>query len=185
MFIESHRLSTYKGRGTDVSVVLDLMIHDIDLISNFVHSRIGSIHASGVPVVSGEVDIANARLEFENGCVANVTASRISIKNERKIRLFQKDAYVSVDFAKRNITIIRKEGPKKAAALAAIVPGMEVDQRSFSEGDALEAELKSFVNAVVSRQTPQVSGQMGRDALKIALNIMEQINAAINRYLES
>ncbi|MGA8178473.1 MAG: Gfo/Idh/MocA family oxidoreductase, partial [Desulfobacterales bacterium] len=108
MFIESHRLSIFKGRCTDVSVVLDLMIHDIDLILHFVRSGISAIHASGVPVVSEHVDIANARLEFESGCVANITASRISTKNERKIRLFQRDAYVSVDFSKREITAIQQ-----------------------------------------------------------------------------
>ena len=108
MFIESHRLSTYKERATDVSVVLDLMIHDIDIISNFVRSKIKSIHAAGIPVISGHVDIANARIEFENGCVANVTASRISTRDERKIRLFQRDAYISVDFANHEITIVKQ-----------------------------------------------------------------------------
>ncbi|MBW1835038.1 MAG: Gfo/Idh/MocA family oxidoreductase, partial [Deltaproteobacteria bacterium] len=104
-FIESHRLSIYKERCTDVSVILDLMIHDIDIILNFVRYGIKNIHAAGIPVISKHVDIANARLEFENGCVANVTASRISTKNERKIRLFQKDAYISVDFANHEITV--------------------------------------------------------------------------------
>ncbi|MGD8960316.1 MAG: Gfo/Idh/MocA family oxidoreductase, partial [Desulfobacteraceae bacterium] len=114
MFIESHRLATFKGRGTDVSVVLDLMIHDIDIIASFVRSEIRAIRAAGIPVISPEVDIANARLEFENGCVANVTASRISMKNERKIRLFQRDAYVSVDFSNHGITVIRKTGEHPA-----------------------------------------------------------------------
>jgi predicted dehydrogenase len=178
MFIESHRLAMFKPRATDVSVVLDLMIHDIDLISNFAHSELISVHAAGAPVVSGEVDIANARLEFESGCVANVTASRISIKNERKIRIFQKDCYVSVDFAARNITVIRQD----PAGTGGPIPGMTVEQLSFAEGDALENELKSFVAAVRLRNVPEVDGNVGRQALQIALDVMAQINSKIERY---
>jgi DUF1009 family protein/predicted dehydrogenase len=186
LFIESHRLSIYKGRSMDVSVVLDLMIHDIDIILNFVRSPIKSIHASGSPVVSGNVDIANARLEFENGCVANVTASRISMKNERKIRLFQRDAYISVDFASREITVVRMRGGKYEEILNSdevrslgsdLIPGMDIKQMCFSKGDALEDELRSFVRAVMKRETSEVTGQMGRDALNIALNIMDQIKS--------
>jgi predicted dehydrogenase len=178
MFIESHRLSIYQDRCTDVSVVLDLMIHDIDIILNFVKSDIKSIQASGVSVISHHVDIANARLTFETGCVANVTASRISTKNERKIRLFQKDAYVSVDFANHDITLVRKN----ETASGGIVPGADIQTLSFLKGDALEDELTSFVNAVMLRQQPEVTGQMGRDALKIALHIMDQIRATNARY---
>jgi predicted dehydrogenase len=178
MFIESHRLSIFKDRCTDVSVVLDLMIHDIDIILNFVKSDIKSIHASGISVISNHVDIANARLAFETGCVANVTASRISTKNERKIRLFQKDAYISVDFANHDITLIRKNG----TGTGDIVPGADIQKLSFLKGDALEDELTSFVNAVLLRQTPEVTGQMGRDALRIALNIMDQIRATNTRF---
>ncbi|MBI5592147.1 MAG: Gfo/Idh/MocA family oxidoreductase [Deltaproteobacteria bacterium] len=178
MFIESHRLSIFKDRCTDVSVVLDLMIHDIDIILNFVKSDIKSIHASGISVISNHVDIANARLAFETGCVANVTASRISTKNERKIRLFQKDAYISVDFANHDITLIRKNG----TGTGDIVPGADIQKLSFLKGDALEDELTSFVNAIILRQTPEVTGQMGRDALKIALHIMDQIQATNARY---
>ncbi len=181
MFIESHRLSLYKNRCTDVNVVLDLMIHDIDIILHFVRSEIKSIHAAGVPVISGHVDIANARLEFDSGCVANVTASRISTKNERKIRLFQKDTYVSVDFAKKGIVVIQK----KASAKDGIIPGMHIEQIDFSEGDALEKELQSFVRAVIDHKTPEVTGQMGRDALNIALNIVEQINDTGHRILHT
>jgi predicted dehydrogenase len=179
-FIESHRLSTFKNRGTDVSVVLDLMIHDIDIILNFVRSEVTEIHAAGIPVITEEIDIANARLEFANGCVANVTASRISAKNQRKIRLFQSDAYVSVDFASHEITIIRKEGPPKAGEL---IPGMAIDQRCFTQGDALDEELKSFVQAVRHRQAPEVTGEMGRNALKVALSIMNQIEKSSARLL--
>ena len=178
MFIESHRLSIYQIRCTDVSVVLDLMIHDIDIILNFVKSDIKSIQASGISVISNHVDIANARLTFETGCVANVTASRISTKNERKIRLFQKDAYVSVDFANHDITLVRKN----ETASGGIVPGADIQKLSFLKGDALEDELTSFVNAIFLRQQPEVTGQMGRDALKIALHIMDQIRATNARY---
>ena len=179
MFIESHRLSLFSDRATDVSVVLDLMIHDIDLISNFAQSELISAHAAGVPVVSNEVDIANARLEFESGCVANVTASRISIKNERKTRLFQKDCYISVDFIEQNITVIRKKGDNRPG----LIPGMDIQQLSFAHGDALEDELLAFIQSVKDRSRPQVDGRVGRDALRIALNVMGQINDKINRYL--
>jgi predicted dehydrogenase len=179
MFIESHRLSIYKDRCTDVSVVLDLMIHDIDIILNFVRSEIVNIHAAGIPVISGHVDIANARLEFKSGCVANVTASRISTKNERKIRLFQKDTYISVDFANQGITVIQRNDKVEGG----LIPGMEIKQLSFSKGDALEDELKSFVKTVRRRENPEVTGQMGRDALKIALSIMEQIRDINRRFL--
>ncbi len=179
MFIESHRLSLYKGRGTDVSVVLDLMIHDIDIILNFVKSEIKHIHAAGASVISDHVDIANARLEFESGCIANVTASRISIKNERKIRLFQRDAYISVDFAKREITVIR-QNPENPGG---IIPGMEIQQLCFTQGDALEDELKSFVRSVRRHEPSEVTGQMGREALRIALEIMDQIRSANRRWL--
>lgn len=177
MFIESHRLSIYKARSTDVSVVLDLMIHDIDLILNFVKSEVSEIRAAGVPVISDHVDIANARLEFASGCIANVTASRISTKNERKIRLFQKDAYVSVDFTRQEITVVKQDSMNDRG----LIPGMEIKQLSFNKGDALEDEIRSFVNAVLKREEPEVTGQMGRDALKIALSIMEQIQSANSR----
>ena len=177
MFIEAHRLSIFKNRSTDVSVVLDLMIHDIDIIMNVVRSEIKSIHAAGVPVICEHADIANVRLEFESGCVANVTASRISIKDQRKIRLFQKDTYLSVDFAGREITVIRRDEKRTAG----VIPGMDVQQLSIAEADVLEKELASFIEAVCSRKTPVVSGYAGRRALEVALNIMDQINTAIRR----
>lgn len=171
MFIESHRLSIFKSRATDVSVVLDLMIHDIDIIFNFVQSELEAIHASGIPVITDNVDIANARLEFGNGCVANVTASRVSMKDERKMRLFQQDAYVAIDFANHKATIVHK----KADNDDGLIPGMEIETRSFSKGDALDEELKSFIDSVRNRTRPPVTGQMGRDALKAALDVMAQI----------
>ncbi len=171
-FIESHRLSTYKPRATDVSVVLDLMIHDIDIILNLVNSEVDHIHAAGIPVVSKHVDIANARLEFKSGCVANVTASRISIKNERKMRLFQRDAYISIDFANHEATIVRKDAQANGQGL---IPGLGIEKRVFDKGDALDDELRAFVQAVQTREPPPVTGQMGRDALETALDVMSQI----------
>ncbi|MGD1973582.1 MAG: Gfo/Idh/MocA family oxidoreductase [Desulfobacterales bacterium] len=178
MFIEADRLSIFKNRSTDVSVVLDIMIHDIDIILNVVKSEIKSIHASGVPVVCAHADIANVRLEFENGCVANVTASRISVKDKRKIRLFQKDSYLSVDFAGREITVIRRD-EKHAGG---VIPGMNIRKLSISKADVLEDELASFIEAVCTRKTPVVSGYEGRKALVVALSIMDQINAATRRF---
>ncbi len=171
LFIESHRLSIYNERGTDVSVVLDLMIHDIDIILNFAGSRVKAIHATGIPVVSKSADIANARIEFENGCVANVTASRVSTKNERKMRIFQRDAYISVDFANREASVIEPGGK----GVPGVIPGMTTSRIDCVEGDALEEELKSFTAAVSRRIEPEVTGRMGREALKIALSIMEQV----------
>jgi len=180
MFIESHRLSVYKGRSTDVSVVLDLMIHDIDIILNFVGSEVESIHASGAAVVSDHCDIANARIAFKTGCVANITASRISTKSQRKIRLFQKNGYIAVDFAKREIMHIEQTHIPNDA----LIPGMEVHQSCFPEGDALEAELRSFADAVTACHAPVVTGRMGYQALAVALDVMDQIDAAARRFGE-
>jgi len=178
MFIEAHRLSLFKNRCTDVSVVLDLMIHDIDIILTLVGMAPADIRATGVPVISGEVDIANARLEFPTGCVANVTCSRISAKNQRKIRFFQKDAYVAVDFAQREIVHIRRN-PEQAAGL---IPGMDIRQRQFEDQDALRMEIEAFVQSVLTRQPSPISGEAGREALRVALKIMDQINAGSRKY---
>lgn len=179
LFIESHRLSRFKPRSLDVSVVLDLMIHDIDIIHNFVQSRVQSIHAAGMPVISDSIDIANARLQFESGCVANVTASRISMKNERKIRLFQKDAYISIDFAEHGIVIVERDEEQKQG----IIPGMSIDKRDFTDADALDMEIRSFVESVIHSQKPKVTGRMGRDALEIAHSVMEQIQQNSDRLI--
>ena len=180
MFIEAHRLSIFKDRSTDVSVVLDLMIHDLDIIMNVVKSEIKSIHSAGAPVICEHADIANVRLEFESGCVANVTASRISTKNQRKIRLFQKDAYIAVDFAGREISYIRRDDSKTDS----LVPGMDIGQVSFSEADVLEDELASYIEAVRQRKAPVVSGNAGRRALEVALEIIHQIDEAIKRHID-
>ena len=178
LFIESHRLSIFKDRSTDVSVVLDLMIHDIDIIMYFVKSDLDLIHAAGAPVICDQIDIANARLEFTSGCVANVTASRISMKNQRKLRLFQKDAYLSIDFADHEIMVIRQgEGPSNGP-----IPNMDIQQISYSDTDALELELKAFVGSVSSRANPMVSGEDGRKALAVALEITDQISARYDRH---
>jgi len=179
LFIESHRLSIYKERGTDVSVVLDLMIHDIDIILNFVGSAVVDIRAAGIAVISDSVDIANARLEFESGCAANVTASRISTRNERKLRMFQKEAYIAIDFAASDITIIDKSAGGDASG---IIPGVTVKTLSFMKWDALEQEIRAFVKSVKQRETPEVSGRVGREALRVALQVMEQIKQTGDRF---
>ena len=181
LFIESHRLSFYNPRGTEVDVVLDLMIHDIDIILSLVKSDIAHIHAVGVPVVTSKVDIANVRLVFENGCVANVTASRISMKNVRKIRIFQKNTYVAVDYAGRGITIIRKDGQGTSLP----VPGMSMERSTFETGDSLEDELAAFVRSVKDRQPPLVSGKDGRNALRVATEIIQQIETSRRHVLGS
>jgi len=180
LFIESHRLSVYKTRGTDVSVVLDLMIHDIDIILNFVRSEIKDIRAAGVSIISDSVDIANARLEFESGCVANITASRVSNRSERKIRIFQKSAYIAVDFANSGITLVKKSETDNDGSGS--IPGMEAETLSFEKWDALEQELKSFVDCVRHRKPPEVSGHEGRKALQTALAVMDRIHQTGKRF---
>lgn len=179
LFIESHRLSIFKERGTEVDVVLDLMIHDIDIILNLVKSGVKSVHAVGVPVISSRVDIANARLVFENGCVANITASRISLKNMRKIRIFQKETYVSVDYANHEIAVIRRDGQ----GIELPIPGMSLEHKTFEEADSLESELGAFIHSVRNREAPLVSGQDGRNALGVALSIVDQIETTNKKFL--
>jgi len=178
MFIESHRLSIYTGRSTDVSVVLDLMIHDIDLILYFVGSEVQSIHASGAAVVSDHCDIANARIEFKTGCVANITASRISARNQRKIRLFQKNGYIAVDFSKCEIMHIEQTHESGEA----LIPGTKIHQSRFLKGDALEEELRSFVGAIGACREPVVTGRMGYQALSLALEVIDQIDETARRF---
>jgi len=171
LFIESHRLAPFKDRGTDVDVILDIMIHDIDIILNIVGSPVKAIHAVGVPVVSSENnDIANVRLEFESGCVANVTASRISAKEMRKIRIFQHDAYLSIDYAAQQVEVYGKTDSDEHDT-----PQITYDQIDIKQGDSLKEEIRSFLSAVKSRNIPEVPGEAGKNALKIALEIVEQI----------
>ncbi len=171
-FIESNRLAPFKPRGTDVSVVLDLMIHDIDLIENVVRSPIASIDAVGAPVFTDEIDIANARIRFANGCVADVTASRISLKAERKLRVFQTDAYLSIDLQQKLLSVVRKP----AAFAEGALPKVDLEERSFEQGDALLDEIRSFVAAVRSGGRPVVSGEDGLRALETATRIVELVH---------
>lgn len=176
MFIESHRLAPFNPRATDVNVVLDLMIHDIDIILNMVKSDIVNVHAVGVPILSELGDIANARLEFASGCVANVTASRVSLNAMRKIRVFQSDAYFSIDYQKRKIAIFRKgDGGLPLPGL----PGIFLQERDFTENDPLMDEVKSFVGAVRHGTEPLVSGEDGRRALEVALQISSRLGGVL------
>jgi predicted dehydrogenase len=169
-FIESNRLAPFKPRGTDVSVVLDLMIHDIDLIQNIVGSAVTSIDAVGAPVFTDEIDIANARIRFANGCVADVTASRISMKSERKLRIFQADAYLSIDLQQKVLTLVRKG----EAMAAGEMPKVAIEERSFDPGDALRDEIESFLGVIESGSSrPVVSCEDGLAALETAIRIGE------------
>jgi predicted dehydrogenase len=170
-FVESHRLAPFKQRGADVSVVLDLMIHDIDLIQELVGAPIESIDAVGASIFSGEIDIVNARLRFQGGCVANTTASRISLKQERKIRIFQDDAYLSIDMHQKILTVIRK----KDAAPVESPAQVSIEEESFEQGDALLAEIEAFLRAVREKSTPVVTGEDGLRALETALKITEMV----------
>jgi predicted dehydrogenase len=166
-FIECTRLAPFKQRGTDVSVVLDLMIHDIDLVQSIVRSPIASVDAVGTSVFSDDLDIANARLRFESGCVANVTASRVSLKTERKLRLFQDDAYLSLDLQQKILTTIRKGGTPPAPGL----PAVTIDERTYEQGDALRTEIEAFVDSIRTGRPPLVGGEEGRLALETAIRI--------------
>jgi predicted dehydrogenase len=170
-FIESHRLAPFKQRGTDVNVVLDLMIHDIDIIQDIVHAPITTLDAVGAAVFSGEIDIANARIRFANGCVANTTASRISLKTERKLRLFQDDAYMSVDLQQKILTVVRKTDKPMQGDL----PPVQIEERTFEQGDALKAEIESFLDCIINNKAPIVSGEDGLRALETAIRITEQV----------
>ncbi len=180
MFIESHRLAEFNPRGTDVPVVLDLMIHDIDAILSVVHSKVKHISASGVSVISETPDIANARIEFENGCVANLTASRISLKNMRKSRFFQKDAYISVDFFEKKCEVVKmKDAPEQPDDFAMILQNAEglkkqiyFDNPDVPSNNAILDELDTFAQAIKNDTTPIVSLEQGKKALEVALKII-------------
>lgn len=181
MFIETHRLAEFNPRGTDVPVVLDLMIHDIDAILSVVHSEVKLINASGVSVISKSPDIANARIEFENGCVANLTASRISLKNMRKSRFFQKDAYISVDFLEKKVEVVKmKDAPEVTGDFDMILQNAEgIKKQIYFENPEVEAnnaildELETFADAINNNTTPIVSLKQGTAALRVALQIIE------------
>jgi predicted dehydrogenase len=168
-FIESHRLAPYNPRGTDVSVILDLMIHDIDIILDMVNSEVEKIDASGTPVLSNDIDIANARIIFKNGCVANVTASRVSNKTDRKMRIFQNDAYLSIDFQNQELAIYRKGDGEMYPG----VPNIDIQKETFDKSDALRAEIDHFLKCIVTNSTPKVTGQDAKRALQTAIQISE------------
>ena len=172
-FIECHRLAPYRERGTDVNVVLDLMIHDIDIIQTIVSAPIETIDAIGSPVFSDEIDIANARIRFANGCVANATASRVSMRTERKLRIFEDAAYLSLDLHQKIMTVIRKREPPAAGGLP-----VTIEERSLEQGDALLAEIESFLGCIRSGGAPVVSGEAGLRALETAIRITEQVERA-------
>ena len=181
MFIETHRLAEFNPRGTDVPVVLDLMIHDIDIILSVVNSKVKNIHASGVSVISETPDIANARIEFENGCVANLTASRISMKNMRKTRFFQKDAYISVDFLEKKSEVVKmKDVPNNPDEFAMILQNAEgvkkqiyFENPTIKNNNAILDELETFADAINNDTTPIVTLHDGTEALKVAQQIID------------
>lgn len=174
-FVECHRLAPYKERGTDVNVVLDLMIHDIDLVQTIVGAPVLTIDAIGTPVFSEAIDIVNARLRFANGCVVNATASRVSLKTERKMRIFEDDTYLSLDLQQKILTVIRKRGGRDA-------PGglpVSIEEQSLEQGDALKAEIESFLECIRTGRPPVVSGEDGLTALETAMRITEQVNESL------
>lgn len=183
MFIEAHRLSEFNPRGTDVPVVLDLMIHDIDAILSVVKSKVKHVSASGVAVISDTPDIANARIEFENGCVANLTASRISMKKMRKARFFQRDAYISVDFLEKKCEVVRmKDAPESPDEFAMILQNAEgvkkqiyFDNPEVSQNNAILDELESFADAIELGKTPIVNLEQGTEALRVAMLVIEDL----------
>ena len=181
MFIETHRLAEFNPRGTDVPVVLDLMIHDIDAILSVVNSSVKKINASGVSVISNSPDIANARIEFENGCVANLTASRISLKNMRKSRFFQRDAYISVDFLEKKVEVVKmKDAPKNPGDFDMILQNAEgIKKQIYFENpeivgnNAIKDELETFADAIENNTEPVVTLEQGSNALQVALQIIK------------
>jgi predicted dehydrogenase len=174
-FVECHRLAPYRERGTDVNVVLDLMIHDIDIVQTIVGAPITAIDAIGTPVFSEGIDIANARIHFANGCVANATASRVSLKTERKMRIFEDDAYLSLDLQQKILTLIRKRDPADAPGALPVT----IEEQSLEPGDALKAEIDSFLECIRSGRAPVVPGEAGLMALETAMRITEQVNRSL------
>lgn len=170
-FIESIRISPFKPRGTDVNVVLDLMIHDIDIIQQIVGAEVKQINSIGAPVFTDEEDIANARIQFTNNCVANVTASRISLKSERKMRIFQPDAYITVDFQNKTFAIFRKGDGEMFPG----VPNITKEEHRFDQTDALMCEIEAFLESITKGIPPVVSGEDGRKALETALKIIKKL----------
>lgn len=203
MFFESHRLSIFSPRALDVDVVLDLMIHDLDIVLTFANSPVREVRAVGLPILSPRVDIANVRVEFESGCVANFTASRVSTERVRKLRFFEPGRYVSVDYARQDLLVIEVDAAQAAAALAALkagiglgpaaagvaaaamsatpAPGLAFAKPPVAAGEPLRLELESFIDSVRTRRTPRVTAQQGRAALELALQIEASMLAHAER----
>jgi predicted dehydrogenase len=173
-FIECHRLGPFAHRNTDVDVVLDLMIHDIDIVLNLIKSPVTAVTAVGVPVISDQVDIANARLQFESGCVANLTASRASVERVRRIRIFQRDTFISLDYSQQEITVYHRIPGTSETAVEA-TPAIVKEEIPIDKAEPLRVQIESFIECVRTRQRPLVSGEEGRDALKVAAQIVERL----------
>jgi predicted dehydrogenase len=169
LYIEANRISPFRQRGTDVSIVLDLMIHDIDLVLSLVDAPVIGVDAVGAPVLSALEDIASCRIRFANGCVANITASRISIKNERKMRIFQPNAYLSVDFLAQKLLVARKTDGD------GVLPNISLDEKTLIEGDSLQREIEAFLSSITCALPPVVSGEAGRLALETAMQIRSSL----------
>jgi predicted dehydrogenase len=174
MFFEAHRLSMFHRRTLDVDVVLDLMIHDLDIVLSMVRSPVRQLQAAGLRILSKQVDIANVRIEFESGCVANFTASRVSTETVRKLRFFQPHQYLSIDYARQDLLVIEVAPGEKGAALAANKPAVQ-------QGEPLLLEIQSFLESVRTRTPPRVTAQQARDALSLALDINREIQAHATR----
>jgi predicted dehydrogenase len=182
LYIEANRISPFRQRGTDVSIVLDLMIHDIDLVLSLVEAPVIGVDAVGAPVLSDLEDIASCRIRFANGCVANITASRISLKNERKMRIFQPNAYLSVDFLAQKLLVARKTEDNSP------IPNISLDETTLTEGDSLQREIEAFLSSIICSAPPVVSGEAGRLALETAMQIrssLEHHRLFVHRQLEA
>jgi predicted dehydrogenase len=176
MFFEVHRLSIFTPRSLDVDVVLDLMIHDLDVVLSFVNSPVKEIRAVGLPILSAKVDIANVRMEFESGCVANFTASRVSTEQVRKLRFFQPGQYVSLDYSRQDVLVFAVGGDDKDGGAPSANPQIKILKPPVASEEPLHAELKSFLHAVRTRSQPLVSLEEGRRALAVALEIVAAIS---------
>jgi predicted dehydrogenase len=181
MFFEVHRLSVFSPRALDVDVVLDLMIHDLDIVLTFVHSPVKEIRAVGLPILSGKVDIANVRVEFESGCIANFTASRVSTERVRKLRFFQPRQYISIDYSRQDMLVFSVGGATRTEAQPTVNPQIEMAKPSVTAEEPLLAEIRAFLAAVQDRSQPVVSLEDGRRALELALAILAEINRHAGR----
>ena len=181
MFFEVHRLSIFSPRSLDIDVVLDLMIHDLDVVLSFVDSPVSEIRAVGLPILSGKVDIANVRLEFASGCIANFTASRVSTERVRKLRFFQPQQYISLDYGRQDVLSFSVGEARKPDAIPSVNPQISVVKPEVVKEEPLRAELRAFLECVRTRSKPLVTLEDGRRALKVALNIVEAIQAHAER----